>query len=472
MDAGGKWWWLMLRSGGMRMVLAVAGMAVVAGAGTAASAVAAAAPGAYAFGYNPWGELGDGTRAEQVLPVPVSGLPGTVRQLSAGAATSAALLSDGTVWTWGDNTFGALGNGTSGGSVSTPQRVAGLSGITQIAVGTGDRDIYAVRSDGSLWAWGDNGAGELGNGTTVSHFNPIQVPGLTGISQMSAGPDYALALRSDGTVRAWGNNSNGYLGDGTTTSRLAPVQVRGLTGISQVSASGASFAVRSDGTLFAWGLNADGVLGMQGGFFVTPAAVPGLSGVRKVASNGTATLAVVGIGGRVWAWGDNTHGVLGDGSTTSRLNPEPLGLSGITQVAVSIGWNSAAVRSDGTLWTWGDNSDGELGIGNDSTLWIPVPVQVTALAAVSQVSVGVRDVLAIGSPTFAFVPDLSGDTTARATQALQAAGLVLGTVRSVVDNSCNDIGTVMSQNPVAGTRVSLGSPVSITIGTRPPRPCP
>jgi alpha-tubulin suppressor-like RCC1 family protein len=472
MDAGGKWWWLMLRSGGMRMVLAVAGMAVVAGAGTAASAVAAAAPGAYAFGYNPWGELGDGTRAEQVLPVPVSGLPGTVRQLSAGAATSAALLSDGTVWTWGDNTFGALGNGTSGGSVSTPQRVAGLSGITQIAVGTGDRDIYAVRSDGSLWAWGDNGAGELGNGTTVSHFNPIQVPGLTGISQMSAGPDYALALRSDGTVRAWGNNSNGYLGDGTTTSRLAPVQVRGLTGISQVSASGASFAVRSDGTLFAWGLNADGVLGMQGGFFVTPAAVPGLSGVRKVASNGTAILAVVGIGGRVWAWGDNTHGVLGDGSTTSRLNPEPLGLSGITQVAVSIGWNSAAVLSDGTLWTWGDNSDGELGIGNDSTLWIPVPVQVTALAAVSQVSVGVRDVLAIGSPTFAFVPDLSGDTTARATQALQAAGLVLGTVRSVVDNSCNDIGTVMSQNPVAGTRVSLGSPVSITIGTRPPRPCP
>ena len=456
----------------MRVVLAVAGLAVVASAGTAAPAMAAAAPGAFAFGYNPYGELGDGTRAEQVLPVPVSGLPGAVRQLSAGAATSAALLSDGTVWTWGDNTFGALGNGTSGGSASTPQRVAGLSGITQIAVGADDRDVYAVRSDGTVWAWGDNGAGELGDGTTVSHFSPIQVPGLTGIRQVSAGPDYALALRSDGTVRAWGNNSYGYLGDGTTTSRLAPVQARGLTGISQVSASGASFAVRSDGTLFAWGRNADGVLGMQGGFFVTPAAVPGLSGVRQVASNGTATLAVAGTGSRVWAWGDNTHGVLGDGSTTSKLNPEPLGLTGITQVATSIGWNSAAVRSDGTLWTWGDNSDGELGIGNDSTLWIPVPVQVTALAGVSQVSAGVRDVLAIGSPTFAFVPGLSGDTTAQAGQALQAAGLALGTVTTVVDNSCNNIGTVMRQNPAAGSRVSLGSAVSITIGARPPNPCP
>lgn len=456
----------------MRVVLAVAGLAVVVSAGTAVPAMAAAAPGAYAFGYNPSGELGDGTRGEQTLPVPVSGLPGTVRQVSAGGATSAALLSDGTVWTWGDNTFGALGNGTSGGSAVKPQRVAGLSGITQIAVGTDDRDIYAVRSDGTLWAWGDNGAGELGNGTTVSHFSPVQVPGLTGIRQASAGEDYALALRSDGTVRAWGNNSYGYLGDGTTTSRLAPVQVRGLTGISQVSASGASFAVRSDGILFAWGRNADGVLGMQGGFFVTPAPVPGLSGVRQVASNGTATLAVVGAEARVWAWGDNTHGVLGDGTTTSRLNPEPLSLSGFTQVATSIGWNSAAVRSDGTLWTWGDNSDGELGIGNGSTLWIPVPVQVTALAGVSQVSVGIRDVLTIGSPTFAFVPDLTDDTTAQASQTLQAAGLVLGAVSKVVDKYCNHLGTVMSQNPVAGSRASLGSPVSVTIGQAPPNGCP
>src|SRR5690348_7451385 len=192
----------MLRSGSVRVVLAVAGLAVVASAGTAAPAMAAAAPGAFAFGYNPYGELADGTRAEQVLPVPVSALPAAVRQLPAGAAASAALFSDGTGWTWGDKPFGALGIGTSGGRATPPQRVPGLSAITRVAVGADGRDVCAVRADGSVWAWGDNGAGELGNGTTVSHFSPTQVPGLTGIRQVSAGPDYALALRSDGTVRA------------------------------------------------------------------------------------------------------------------------------------------------------------------------------------------------------------------------------------------------------------------------------
>jgi PASTA domain/Regulator of chromosome condensation (RCC1) repeat len=230
--------------------------------------------------------------------------------------------------------------------------------------------------------------------------------------------------------------------------------------------------VRSDGTLFGWGRNTDGVLGMTGGFFVTPAPVPGLSGVRQVASNGAATLAVAGAEGRVWAWGDNIHGELGDGSTTSKVNPEPLGLAGITQVAISTGWNSAAVRSDGTLWTWGDNSGGELGIGIGTTLWIPDPVQVTALAGVSQVSAGLRDVLATGSPTFAFVPDLTGDTTAQASQALQAAGLVLGAVSKATDKYCNHLGTVMSQNPVAGSRASLGSAVSVTTGQAPPNGCP
>ena len=206
--------------------------------------------------------------------------------------------------------------------------------------------------------------------------------------------------------------------------------------------------------------------------------MPGLTGITQVASDGGSTLAVAGPGGQVWAWGDNSSGQLGDGTTTSRLTPEQLALTGITQVAIGIGsggsgeGNSAAVRWDGTLWTWGDNTVGELGTGTCCSKVNPVPVQVTAVRGVSQVSVGYAQDLAVGSSAYATVPGLSGDTTAQASQALNAAGLVLGTVSTAVDNSCTYIGTVMSQNPAAGSSAYRGSAVSVTIGKRPPHPCP
>ncbi len=465
----------------MRIVLAVAGVTAVVSAGTAVPAVArpaavqsAAGPGVSGWGYNGLGELGDGTTTQRNSPVQVSGLPGTVRQIAAGQVTSAAVLSDGSVWAWGDNFNGVLGNGTfCNCAVTTPRQVPGVSAITEVAVSIGSNDVYAVRSDGSLWAWGSNQWGQLGNGTTASSYTPVQVPGLTGITQVSGGPSYVLAVRSDGTVWAWGDNSFGELGDGTTVSHLAPEQVPGLTGIRQVSASGPSFAVRSDGTLFAWGPDNYGVLGngTAGGFVTSPVPVPGLTGITQVASSDGNVLALAGSGGTVWAWGINNNGQLGDGTTTSRLSPEPLPLTGITQIAITY-YNSAAVRSDGTLWTWGDNSAGQLGTGICCAAANPVPVQVTALTGVSQVAAGGGYDLAVGSSAVATVPGLIGDTTAQASQALQAAGLVLGTVYTAVDNTCNNIGTVMTQNPAAGSIAYRGSAVSITIGKRPPRPCP
>jgi alpha-tubulin suppressor-like RCC1 family protein len=472
------------------MVLAVAGMATVVSAGMAASAVAApaamqsaAGPIAFGFGSNQNGELGDGTTTPRYSPVPVIGLPGTVRQVAAGYFTSAALLSDGTVWAWGSNFTGVLGTGTSCDClVSTPQRVPGLFAITQIALGA--TDAYALRSDGTVWAWGYNQYGQLGNGTTADSYTPQQVPGLTGITQVSAGIGYVLARRSDGTVWAWGDNSSGFLGDGTTARHYAPEQVPGLTGITQVTANYASFAVRSDGTLLSWGANPSGVLGngTSGGFTVTPAPVPGLTGVTQVASDDGFTLALAGSGGQVWAWGWNDCGQLGDGTTVGKLSPEPLALTGVTQVAIgsasgAIGGVlfSAAVRSDGTLLTWGCNVYGQLGNGTSGQGSL-TPAPVLALTRVSQVAFGGAwhgaYGLAIGSPAYAAVPDLSGDTMAAAGQALQAAGLVLGTVNTVIDNLCTNIGTVISQNPAAGSTVSSGSAVSITIGKRPPRPCP
>src|SRR6266566_534599 len=466
----------MLRSGRVQAVLAAAAVAAVVGAGTAVPAGAAAAgPSVFGFGSNQSGELGNGTTAASYLPVPASGPPGTVRQIAAGYFTSAALISDGTVWAWGSNNSGALGTGSSGGWVATPQQVPGLSSVTQIALGI--VDVYAVRSDGTLWAWGFNQSGQLGNGTTAASYQPVRVPGLTGITQVSAGTGYVLARRSDGTVWAWGDNSRGFLGDGTTTGHLTPERVPGLTGITEVAANWASFAVRSDGTLFGWGADDDGALGngTSGGSVLTPAPVPGLTGVTQVASNNGATLALAGSGGTVWAWGWNNIGQLGDGTTVSRLSPERLTLTGVTLIAVGISGDSAAVRSDGTLLTWGGNGFGNLGNGTQGGYTV-TPAPVRSLTGVSQVAFGGGYGggygLALGSRAYATVPSLTDETTTAAGQRLQAANLVLGTVRTVVDNLCNNIGTVISQSPAAGTVLIGGSPVSATVGARPSHPCP
>jgi alpha-tubulin suppressor-like RCC1 family protein len=454
---------------------------IVVGAALAPRAAAVTGPGVYGFGGNTFGELGNGTTTASLTPVPAIGLPGTVRQIAAGYRMSAALLSDGTVWTWGNNGQGQLGYSVAG-NVLTPRQVPGLTGIIQIAAGDGG-DGYAVGSDGSVWAWGANNYGQLGNGTTTPSTVPIKVPGLTGVTKVAAGSyNDVLALMSNGTVRAWGEN-DGELGDGTTTTRLSPVVVQGLSGITQIATGSTSYAVRSDGTLFSWGDNSLGQLGngTTGGFTTRAAAVAGITGVTQVATDGLSTLAVAGTNERLWAWGDNICGQLGDGTTVSKSSPEQIGLVGVTQVAVGVTYllhqSSAAVRFDGSLWTWGGNGFGQLGHGPVGAL-TTTPVAVSNLANVSQFVFGDDSPggphggsygLAIGSLS-AVVPNLIGDTRAQASAALQAAGLVLGTVSMVVDSTCANIGTVVSQNPGPGTTLLQGSSVNIAIGTSPPPP--
>jgi alpha-tubulin suppressor-like RCC1 family protein len=451
-------------------------MAAVVSAGTAVPAVAATSgPGVFGSGSNASGELGNGTTTDSYSPVPATGLPGPARQVAAAYFTSAALLADGTVWAWGADDSGVLGNGVTGGTVTTPRQVPGLSGVTQITLGVGD--AYALRSDGTVWAWGFNQSGQLGIGNTLNIYQPVRVSGLTGITQVSAGTGYVLARRSDGTVWAWGANGSGQLGDGTATTRLVPERVPGLSGITQVAAAFSSFAVRSDGTLFGWGDNSEGELGRgtTGGFSLTPAAVPGLTGVTQVATNGETTLALAGSARTVWAWGMNGCGQFGDGTTVSRTSPGPTALAGVAQVTIGISGGAAAVRPDGTLLTWGCNGFGQLGDGVAHQFEVP-PTPVRSLAGVSQIAFGGGLYggysLAVGSQAFATVPSLAGLTTTAAGQRLQAANLVLGTVHTVVDNTCNNIGTVISQSPAAGTVLIGGSAVSITIGQRPSHPCP
>ena len=296
--------------------------------------------------------------------------------IAAGQGQSIALKSDGSVWAWGDNSAGQLGNGTTTSS-QTPVQVSDIGSAT--AVAAGDDHSVALESDGSVWAWGDNAAGQLGNGTTTSSSTPVQVNGLQSVSAIAAGGNHTVAVKSDGTVWAWGGNSDGQLGDGTTINSSSPVQVTGLTGVTAVAAGADdTIALKSDGTVWAWGDNSDGQLG--DGTTTnssSPVQVTGLSGITAVASGAYHTLAVKS-DGTVWTWGDNSDGQLGDGTTTNSSIPvQVTGLTGVTRIAAGND-HTVAAESNGTAWAWGDNSVGQLGNGSTTNATTPVAVNGTA----------------------------------------------------------------------------------------------
>ncbi|BAS26700.1 hypothetical protein LIP_0843 [Limnochorda pilosa] len=191
---------------------------------------------------------------------PASSASSSVAAVAAGDLHSLARQTDGTVWTWGDNDAGQLGDGTTLDR-NTPARVDGLNGVAAVAAGSYHN--LALKEDGTIWAWGRNNLGQLGDGTTTTtRPTPVQVSGLTGVVDVAAGWDHSLALRSDGTVWAWGYNAFGQVGIGSTTEQHTPVQISGLTGIVAVAGGGYhSLALKSDGTVWAWGYNSTGQLG-------------------------------------------------------------------------------------------------------------------------------------------------------------------------------------------------------------------
>jgi hypothetical protein len=402
------------------------------------------------------------------VPTLMPGLPAGVTQVATGIGGNfgLALLPGGTVSAWGldasDNGFGELGDGTTTNH-TVPAPVHGLSGITQIA--GGGQHALAIGAAGAMWAWGDNTNGQLGDQTTTNRLTPVRLAGPTAMIQVAGGEEYSLGLRHDGTVWAWGGNNTGQLGDGTTVQHSKPRQILGLTKIIQIAAgNSSSFALRSDGTLFAWGNNHEGELG-DGTTTnrLSPVPVPGLTGVTGVSSGLFSTLAIAGPNHNVWGWGDNSAGQVGDGSKTARLSPVQTGLFNATTVNAGV-FESGAIRSDGTLWLWGDQT-------TDPTLQLSL-TGVTHVALGNVVDLVIAQPPAPPAPTTVTVPNLRDDTTTRASSALQAAGLTLGSVGSVVDNTCNNIGTVLSQSPAAGTTQPIGSAVSITIGVKPKNPCP
>jgi alpha-tubulin suppressor-like RCC1 family protein len=213
------------------------------------------------WGDNQYGQTGTGNPTSVASPSAVVGLTGAVA-VSAGGFTACALLVDGTVQCWGDNEVGELGNGSSAKSAPAPVAVTGLTNVT--AISTGYSSSCALRADGTVWCWGSNGYGEIGNGgasaTTVS--TPVQVQGLSGVTSVSVGDNCACAVLASGTATCWGYNDLGQLGDGTTTNAPTPVPVSGLTNVRAIVAGNDhSCAALTDGSYACWGNNQYGQLG-------------------------------------------------------------------------------------------------------------------------------------------------------------------------------------------------------------------
>jgi len=339
----------------------------------------------WAWGANGYGQLGDGTNTNNKLPVQVSSLTNIIA-VAAGIDHSLALKSDGTVWAWGYNYFGQLGNGTYTNS-NTPVQVSSLTNI--IAVAAGYQHSLALKSDGTVWTWGNNSSGQLGNGTNISKSNtPVQVSSLTGITAIAGGGSHSLALKSDGTVWAWGANNSGQLGNGNNTNSNTPVQVSSLTGITAIAGGGShTLALKNDGTVWTWGNNNSGQLGNGNNTNSnTPVQVSSLTGIIAIAAGSSHSLALKN-DGTVWAWGYNYFGQLGNGNNTNRNTPVQVSsLTGIIAVAAGVD-HSLALKNDGTVWAWGINNNGELGNGsNISSSNVPVQTSITNVLPVELTS--------------------------------------------------------------------------------------
>jgi len=352
------------------------------------------APGLFAWGENTTsqGALGLGDIIPRSSPVQVGSLTNW-KQLAAGVYHSAGISTDGKLWVWGINSSGQLGqiNIT---SYSSPVQVGSLTNWKQISCS--QDSTMAIKTDGSLWAWGDNSNGGLGLGNIIASSSPVQVGLLTNWKQVTTGVEssgalaYSASIKTDGTLWAWGNNVNGQLGLGDVISRSSPVQVGLLSNWKMVNTgmnSGAIMAVKTDGTLWGWGYNVNGQLGLGDIVYrSSPVQVGLLTNWKQVSEQQVGSLAIK-TDGTLWAWGNNVAGRLGLGNQITYSSPVQVGSLTNWKFVSSGLYHSIALKTDGTLWGWGQNLYGQLGL-NTGVNYYSSPVQIGLLTNWKQVQSG------------------------------------------------------------------------------------
>ncbi|MDN3692352.1 hypothetical protein QWZ06_08780 [Chryseobacterium tructae] len=323
---------------------------------------------------------------KNVINVETPASSGCWESLSAGRQHSLGIKADGTLWAWGNNQVGQLGDGA---TLNRNVAVQIGTATNWKSVSAGEQYTVALKTDGTLWAWGSNFDGQLGNGTKTDRYAPVQVGTANNWKSISAGSFHILALKTDGTLWAWGRNQYGQLGDGTNTGKLVPTQIGTATNWRSADAGALhSLAIKTDGTIWSWGYNGSGQLGYGNSAYTYIPTQIGTTNDWKTISAGSFYSTALKTNGTLWTWGSNLSGELGDGTTANKNTPKQIGTE-TNWLNINAGSSTTfATKTDGTLWIWGSPFHTQTG-GIDNTL----PRQVNSSSDNMQMAVGESHIL-------------------------------------------------------------------------------
>jgi len=289
---------------------------------------------------------------------------------------TADAFRQGNLWTWGRNSYGQLGTNTTTQRNTPVTTLAGGANWKQVT-GCHLQAMAAIKTDGTLWTWGRNYAGRLGDNTTTDRSTPVTTfAGGTNWKQVAGGYNFT-AIKTDGTLWTWGSNANGTIGDNTTTNRLTPVTTfAGVTNWKQsTNGDWNTAAIKTDGTLWIWGIPNGAGINQAFTNRLTPVTTFAGGTNWKQVVCGYRYTAAIKTDGTLWTWGFNSYGQVGDNTTTQRLTPVTTFAGGTNwkQIGLSArAWSVSAIKTDGTLWTWGYNATGQLGDNTATTRSTPV----------------------------------------------------------------------------------------------------
>ncbi len=340
------------------------------------------------WGRNTNGQLGDNTTINKSSPVQIGAQTEWNLIDGGGQGFTASIKTDGTLWSWGNNSYGPLGLGNTT-SYSSPKQIGSLT--TWSNVSAGQRHALAVKTDGTMWTWGSNSYGQLGLSNTTYYSSPKQIGSLTTWSSMTLGWSHIAAIKTDGTLWTWGKNGSGQLGLSNSTSYSSPKQIGTLADWVRVSSNyNHTVAIKTNYTLWAWGLNTSGQLGDNTtANKLSPVQIGTLTDWANVSAGFQYTIAIK-TNGTLWAWGRNGYGQLGDNTIINRSSPVQVGAlttwtSSDSTLASGL-YHNVAIKTDGTLWAWGRNYLGRIGDG--TTINRSSPVQLGAITNWLKVSAG------------------------------------------------------------------------------------